>query len=64
MMSFAGKLGSLRQQIVSARADFDLALEGVGLAFLVERHHDGCCAVSPDQLCMTQKFFFAVFHAD
>ena len=59
-----GKPGLLRQQIVGARADFDLALEGVGLAFLVERHHDGGCAVSPDQLCMAQKFLFAVFQAD
>src|SRR4029077_20053927 len=58
------KVGSLRQQVVSARADLDLALEGVGLAFLVEGHHDGGCSVSPDQLCMTQKFFFTVFHAD
>ena len=58
------KLCLLGQQIVSALADFDLALEGVGLAFLVERHHDGGCAVSPDQLCMPQKFLFAVFHAD
>ena len=59
-----GKPRLLRQQIVGARADFDFALEGVGLAFLIERHHDGGCAVSPDQLCMAQKFFFAVFQAD
>jgi hypothetical protein len=59
-----GKSRLLRQQIVGARADFAFALEGVGLAFLIERHHDGGCAVSPDQLCMAQKFFFAVFQAD
>ena len=59
-----GKPRALRQQFVGARADFAFTLEGVGLAFLIERHHDGSCAVSPDQLCMVQKFFFAVFQAD
>ena len=58
------KLGPLGQQIVSARADFAFALEGVGLALLIECHHDGGCAISPDELRMVQKFFFAVFQAD
>src|SRR5204863_8208211 len=43
------KLGPLRQQIVSARAAFACALEGVGLALLIACHHDGGCAISPDE---------------
>jgi hypothetical protein len=58
------KPGPLGQQIVSARADFGSALESVSLAFLIECHHDGGGAVSPDQLRLAQKFFFAVFQAD
>ena len=59
-----GKVGALRQQIVSARANFDPALEGIGLPVLVERHHDDGRAVSPDQSRLAQKFFLAVLEGD
>ena len=35
------------QDLVGPRADFDLALEGVGLAFFVKRHHHRRRAVAP-----------------
>ena len=60
MMSLGGKPRLLRQKFVSARADFDLALEAVGLAVFVERHHDDGRAVSPNELRLAQKFLFAV----
>ena len=58
------KSGPLCQKFVSARADLDLALQIVGLTPLIERHHDDGRSVAPDQLCLAQKFFFAVFQAD
>ena len=42
MMSSGGKADLLRQHAKGALADRDLALDGVGLALLIERHdHDG-----------------------
>ena len=38
--------GLLDEQPVRALADRDLALDGVGLALLVERHHDDAGAVA------------------
>ena len=40
--------GLLRQQLVRALADRDLALDRVRLALLVERHDDDACAVAAD----------------
>jgi hypothetical protein len=45
MMSSAGSR-LLGQQLVGALADFDLALEGVGLTDFVEGHHDHGGAVA------------------
>ena len=40
--------GALCQQVVGALADRDLALDGIGLALLIERHHDNGGAVATD----------------
>ena len=40
--------GALREQVVGALADRDLALDRVGLALLVEGHHDHGGAVAAD----------------
>ncbi len=58
------KFGAIGQKFVSARADVDLALQIVGLALFIERHHDHGCAVAPYQSRLTQEFFLAVFQAD
>ena len=50
MMSCGRKADFLGQDPIRAAADFDLALEGVGLALLVEGHHDHGRAVAADQL--------------
>ena len=52
------------QHIVSARTDVDFSLEIVGLALLIERHHNGGRAISPDQSRVPDEFLFAVFQAD
>ena len=54
----------LGQEIVGARADFDLAFEGVGLAAFIERHHDNSRAITPDQARLTEKFLLAILQAD
>ncbi len=41
--------GLLGEQAVGALADLDLALDGVGLALLVEGHHDDGGAVAADR---------------
>ncbi len=51
------------QDAVGALADFDLALERVGLAFFVKRHHHGGCAVALDELGLVLELFHAFFHA-
>ena len=43
------------QDAVGALADLDLALEGVGLALLVERHHHRGRAVAAHQLGLAQE---------
>ena len=55
MMSSGGKPTSLRQQVVAALADLDLALEGVGLALLVEGHHDHRRAVAAHELARWRR---------
>ena len=46
MMSSGGKPTRFGQDLVGARADLDLARAGIGLALLVERHHDRGGAVA------------------
>ena len=57
----AGRFG---QQLVGALADLDLALDGVGLARFVERHHDHRRAVAADGLRLVQEIGFAFLEAD
>jgi hypothetical protein len=52
------------EQVVSALADFDLALFGIGLPGLVERHHDDCRTISHTQPRVMQECFFAFLHRD
>ena len=49
---------------VGARADLGLAREGVGLALLVERHHDGGGAVAANQLGVVAESVLALLHRD
>jgi hypothetical protein len=51
------------QDAVGALADLDLALEGVGLALLVEGHHHGGGAVAPDQRGLAPELGLAFLHA-
>jgi hypothetical protein len=46
----------LGQQLVGARADLDLALDGVGLALLVERHHDDGGAIARTSRACARNF--------
>ena len=54
----------LGEQIVSALGDGDAALEGVGLAALIEGHHDDRRAVTADELRVAKKFFLAFLKTD
>ena len=54
----------LGQQLVGARADLDLALDGVGLAVLVERHHHHGGAVAAHQPRLAQELGLAFLHRD
>ena len=47
MMSSGGKPTTFDQELVGALADRDLAVDGVGLALLVERHDDDRSAIAP-----------------
>ncbi len=52
------------QQFVRARADLDLALDGVGLALFVEGHHHHRRAVAAHQPRLAQEFGLAFLHRD
>ena len=58
------KAGLLGQKLVGARADRDFALERVGLALLIERHHHHRRAVSAHQPGLPQEFLLAFLHRD
>ena len=47
------------QDLVGARADFLLALEGIGLTGLVERHHDHGSAITAAQFGLAQELGLA-----
>ena len=55
MMSSGGKPTLLGQQLVGALADRDLALDGVGLALLVEGHDDDGGAVAQHLLGVLEE---------
>ena len=54
----------LGQKLVGAGADLDLALEGVGLALLVERHHHHRRAIGAHQPGLAEEFFLTFLHRD
>ena len=54
----------LGEQPVGAPEDRDLALGGVGLALLVERHHDDRGAVAGDRPGAPQELVLALLEAD
>ena len=58
------KAGLFREQLVGARADRDLALECVGLALLVERHHHHRRAIGAHQPGLAQELLLAFLHRD
>ena len=63
-MSSGGKSACLGQKLVGARADRDLALERVGLALFVERHHHDRRAIGAHELGLAQKLLLAFLHRD
>ena len=56
--------GLFGQQLVGAGADLEFALDRVGLALLVERHHDHRRAVATHQVRLRQEVGFAFLQAD
>ncbi len=56
--------GLLGQDFVGAGANFLAALEGVGLAALVEGHDDDGGAVTADEAGLLDEFFLAFLEAD
>ena len=61
---FGREADLLGQQRVGARADLDLALDGIGLAHFIERHHHHRGAVAAHQERLAQEFGFAFLHRD
>src|SRR4029077_944032 len=59
-----GKMNALGQEPVGALADFDAPLQGISLAFFVERHDDDGCAIAPNECGVTKKFLLAIFQAE
>ena len=54
----------VHQDVVGARADRNLALDGVGLALLVERHHHHGGAVTAHGLGVRDEGVLALLHRD
>jgi hypothetical protein len=59
-----GREADAHQQVVGALADLGLAGEGVGLALLVEGHHDHRGAVLAAQAGLAQELGLALLHRD
>ena len=59
-----GEPGLLGEQVVGAAADGHLALGGVRLALLVERHHHHAGAVLPDVPGLLEERLLALLEAD
>ena len=64
MMSVGSKPTCLDEQLVGALADLHLALDGVGLAGLVERHHDDAGAVALDVAGLGEEVRLPFLQAD
>ena len=58
------KVGLFGQKLVGARADRDFALERVGLALFVERHHHHRRAIGAHQPGLAQELLLAFLHRD
>ena len=52
------------EQLVGARADLGATLEGIGLPFFIEGHHDRGGTVLPHEPRLAQEFCFPFLHAD
>ena len=61
---FGRKTHFIDQHAVSALANLDLALVGVGLAFFVKGHDHGRCAIALEQLGLLLEGLHAFFHGD
>ena len=61
---FWRKIHLVHQHPISALANADLALKGVGLAFLVKGHDDSGRAIALDQTRLAFEFVQTLFHAD
>ena len=61
---FRREVQRIDQQVVGARANFDLALEGVGLPFFIEGHDDDGGAVAAAQFRLAQEFLFTFLHGN
>ena len=59
-----GEADLVHQQLVAARADRDLALQGIGLSLLVEGHHHHGCAVAAREPRVRDEFLLAFLQAD
>ena len=64
MTSSGGEAGLLREQVVGPVGDRDLAVGGVGLALLVERHDDGRGAVLPAERGVLEEGLLALLERD
>ena len=53
------KLRLVHKQVVGALADCNLALERVGLALFIERHHDDGGAIKTHDARLFEKLFLA-----
>src|SRR6185437_10081674 len=61
---FRWKADFLREQLVGAAADRDLALQRISLALLVERHDDDGGAVAAHQPGLRQEFLHSFLHGN
>ena len=64
MMSWGGEADIFGEYPVGTLADGDLALDGVGLAALVEGHDDDGGAVSPDDARLPDELVLALLEGD
>ena len=61
---FRRKAHFIHQHAVSALANLDLALVGVGLAFFVKSHDHSSCAIALEQLGLLLESIDPFFHGD
>ena len=64
MMSSGGEADDIDEQPIGALADRDLALDGLGLALLVEGHHHDARAVAADDARLLEERLLALLQAE